>query len=255
MKIIILGTGTFYVNKVRSGPAYLLEVDNKKILIDCGPGTLIRLSELGIKPDDLDYIFVTHFHADHTSDLFALQMNLRLKEFDGKEYKTPTIYGPKGIVEFTKKLSDVYELPAFDNYSKIEYKEYQNLIDLGNIKVKPFEVDHTAFDKKAKAYALKFESDDKSIVFSGDSVKCEGLEKATEITDLFICDASYSKGKGNLAHMDTYDIGEISQKSQVKKVVLTHFYPATSNIDLVAEIKEKYTGEVIMGSDFMELEV
>ncbi len=54
MKVIILGTGTFYVNKFRSGPAYLLEIDNKKILIDCGPGTLIRLSELGVNLKEID---------------------------------------------------------------------------------------------------------------------------------------------------------------------------------------------------------
>jgi len=255
MKITILGTGTFYVSNIRSGPSYLLEVDDKKILIDCGPGTLIRLSEVGIKPEDLDYIFISHFHADHTSDLFALQMNLRLKEFETEEYKTPIIYGPEGIKEFTKRLSDVYELPAFDNYSKIEYREYENLIDLGEIKVKPFKVKHTAFGKEAKAYALRFECGEKIFVFSGDSVKCEGLEKASVDADLFVCDASYQKNKANLAHLDSYQIGEIAQNSKVKKVVLTHFYPATSNIDLVAEVKEKYDEEVIMGKDFMELEV
>ena len=34
MKLIILGTGTFFVNKDRSASAYLLEIDDKKILID-----------------------------------------------------------------------------------------------------------------------------------------------------------------------------------------------------------------------------
>jgi len=257
MKLTILGTGTFYVDKYRSAQAYLLEVNDKKILVDCGPGTLVRLSEVGVKPEEIDYIFVTHFHADHTADLFSLQMGLRLNEFfgDGKEYKTPVIFGPEGMREFTKKLSYVYELPAFDNYSKIEYREYENLIDLDEIKLKPFEVDHTAFGKKAKAYALRFEIDKKILVFSGDSVNCEGLLDASKNADLFICDASYAKNKASPAHLDTYDIGEICQKSQVKKVILTHFYPNTKNIDLVSEVKEKYHGEVVMGKDFMELEI
>jgi ribonuclease BN (tRNA processing enzyme) len=255
MKITILGTGTFYVDKFRSAQAYLLEVNNKKILIDCGPGTLIRLSEVEIKPEEIDYIFITHFHADHTADLFSLQMGLRLNEFfgDGKECKTPIIFGPEGMKEFTKKLSYVYELPAFDNYSKIEYREYGNLIDLDKIKIKPFKVDHTAFGKKAKAYALRFEIDKNILVFSGDSINCEGLSNASKNADLFICDASYAKNKASPAHLDTYDIGEIVQNSKVKKVVLSHFYPNTKDIDLVGEVKEKYDGEVVMGSDFMEL--
>ena len=119
MKITILGTGSFYANKERSGAAYLLEADGKKILIDCGPGTLFRLSQIGVKPEDIDYVFISHFHADHTSDLFAFQMRFRLNEFFGtkKLEKLPIIYGPNGIKNFTKKLSHAYQLYAFENLS------------------------------------------------------------------------------------------------------------------------------------------
>lgn len=255
MKITILGTGTFYVNTKRSGPAYLVEADNKKILIDCGPGTLMRLSEIGVKPEDLDYIFISHFHADHTSDLFPLIMNFRLKEFDEKEYKTPIVFGPTGIENFIKKLSYVYELPAFDNYSKVEYRTYQESTRLGNITVKTFRVEHVAFGSVAKAYALRFEFEGKVFAFSGDSVKCEGLENVSKQADLFICDASYPKGKSNVAHLDTTEMGEIAQNSEVKNVVLTHFYPKTEGVDLVSEVKEKYSGQVFLGEDLMELEI
>lgn len=257
MKLTILGTGTFYVDKERSGPSYLLEVDNKKILIDCGPGTMMRLSEIGLEPGDLDYIFITHFHADHTAELFPLQMNLRLYQFFGgdKKIKFPKIFGPSGIENFTKKLSRIYELPAFDNWSEIKYEKYKKQIILDKIIIKPFKVDHVVFGLKAKAYALRFEFDNKSIVFSGDCVKCEGLKKATKKANLFICDASYSKNKPGPAHLYTYEIGEIAQGSQVKKVVLSHFYPDTKRMDLVGEVKEKFDGEVIMGKDFLELEI
>ncbi|MBU0569254.1 hypothetical protein KKB40_00540 [Patescibacteria group bacterium] len=74
---------------------------------------------------------------------------------------------------------------------------------------------------------------------------------ASKDSDIFVCDASYSKGKGAVAHMDTYDIGTIAQKNNVKKVVLSHFYPQTDNIDLAKEVKEKFSGEVIRGKDLM----
>lgn len=257
MKVTILGTGTFYVNKERSGPAYLIDADGKKILIDCGPGTLIRLSEIGLKPEDIDYIFISHFHADHTTDLFAFQMNFRIYEFycDGKEYKTPIIFGPSGIEDFTKKLSYIYELPAFDNYDKIKYKKHQDSLRLGNILVKTFNVEHTAFGVSAKAFAFRFELGGKSIAFSGDSVKCQGLSDVCKDVDIFICDTSNAKGYGSPAHLDTLEIGEIAQASAVKKLVLTHFYPKTDDIDLVAEVKENYSGPVVHGEDFMEIEV
>lgn len=67
IKLTLLGTGTFFVTKDRSSSAFLLEADDKKVLMDCGPGTLMRLSQVGVSVEDLDYIFITHFHADHTS--------------------------------------------------------------------------------------------------------------------------------------------------------------------------------------------
>lgn len=255
MKITILGTGTFFVSTKRSGAAYLLEADDKKILIDCGPGTLIRLSEIGIKPEDIDYTFISHFHADHTADLFPLQMNLRLKDFEGEIYKTPIIFGPSGIKDFTKKLSCIYKLPAFDDYSKIEYKTYQKSVQLGNILVKMFKVKHTAFGMVAKAYALRFEINGKVFAFSGDCIKCKGLEDASKQADLFICDSSYSKGNSNLAHLDTYEVGEVAENSKVKKLVLSHIYPKSEQADLVSEVKEKYSGEVILGQDLTEMEI
>lgn len=254
MKITILGTGSFYANKERSGAAYLLEADGKKILIDCGPGALFRLSQIGVKPEDIDYVFISHFHADHTSDLFAFQMRFRLNEFFGtkKLEKLPTIYGPNGIKNFTKKLSHVYQLYAFENWSEIKYENLRKKIRLGNIIVKAFKTKHTAFDVSAKAYSLRFEFEGKSFVFSGDSVKDVGVEKASKNANLFICDASYLKGKANQAHMDTWEIGEIAKASNVEKVILTHFYPNTEGVDMVSEVKEKFSGEVISGQDLME---
>lgn len=256
MKVTILGTGTFFVDKDRSGPAYLLEADDKKILIDCGPGTLNRLSQIGVKLDDIGYVLLTHFHPDHTSDLFAFQMSFRLKDFFGdKDYKTPVIYGPKGIDIFTKRLSEVYQLPAFNNYSKIEYKEIQPDFALGGIVVKAFRVQHTAFGATADAFAFRFEHAGKVFVFSGDCIKSPEVEAACTNADLVICDTSYAKGKGSAAHMDTVEVGEIAQTAGVKKVVLTHFFPQTAEVDIVSEVKETYSGEVIRGEDLMEMEV
>jgi ribonuclease BN (tRNA processing enzyme) len=102
---------------------------------------------------------------------------------------------------------------------------------------------------------LRFEFGGKVFTFSGDSVKSDGLQKACQNADLFICDASYQKGKGSPAHLDTVEIGELAGNGICKKVVLTHFFPATESIDLVAEVKESFSGEVVRGEDLMEVEV
>lgn len=253
-KLTILGTGTFFVDKNRSASAYLLEIDNKKILIDCGSGTLIRLSQIGVKPQDIDFVFITHFHADHTSDLFPLFMNLRLTDFLGTNIslKFPQIIGPKGIYKFILNCSKNYELLSLKNWDKVKFKDIKKEQKISRgITVKAFKVNHIAFGLAANAYAYRFTYKGEVITFSGDSTKCNGIEKACKNADIFVCDASYSKGNGNLAHMDTYDIGEIAQRNKVKKVILSHLYPQTDNVDIVNEVKEKFSNEVIKARDLM----
>lgn len=50
--------------------AFLLEIDGKRILFDTGMGapdsrSLANLSAAGATPDDIDYIYLSHFHGDH----------------------------------------------------------------------------------------------------------------------------------------------------------------------------------------------
>src|SRR3982751_5357433 len=65
MRVTLLGTGTPFPSAERFGSAVLVEVAGKKLLFDCGRGVVIRLTEAGVDPKDLDGLFVTHLHSDH----------------------------------------------------------------------------------------------------------------------------------------------------------------------------------------------
>ncbi len=51
--------------------AVLIKGDGKVWLVDTGLGINIfaRLSELGVEPGDVDYIYLTHMHGDHTGGM------------------------------------------------------------------------------------------------------------------------------------------------------------------------------------------
>ena len=73
MRIINLASGS-------KGNLTYLETDNTKILVDDGLScqeTVNRLSLLGVNPDDIDAIMVTHEHTDHTKgiDVFSKKFN------------------------------------------------------------------------------------------------------------------------------------------------------------------------------------
>ena len=98
MKITVLGSGTFIPNVNRHSAGYLLEVNGKKILIDCGNGILLQLEKLKSKCyEDLDYVFITHTHVDHISDLDALLFTFKWKSTT--RTKPLMFIGPSGFKE------------------------------------------------------------------------------------------------------------------------------------------------------------
>jgi len=255
MKITILGTGSFISDLEHMGPGYLLEIDNKKILVDAGCGVQIQLLKLGIGIADLDYIFITHFHADHTCDLYSMLMRrFMLGAFYDKELKPLYICGPKGMEKFVRDIGKVHQLDYFDNFKSLVYKDLgdKEKSVLDGLSVQGFKVDHLG----SECLAYRFEVEKKIFVFSGDTIKCKGISDAIQDADIFVADCSLSAENSEKApHLSSKEIGEISKEKNVKKVILSHLLPMNYNKDLVSEVKEKYLGEVVMGEDLMEIEV
>ena len=64
---------------------FLLEAEGKKALFDTGlnvtmgSGVPDRLKELKVSPDEIDYVFLTHFHLDHIGGLVDSKDNIYFK--------------------------------------------------------------------------------------------------------------------------------------------------------------------------------
>ena len=57
------------------GNGLVFEAGNSRVLLDCGfavRDTAMRLGRLGLAPEDLAGIIVTHEHSDHVSGVFPL---------------------------------------------------------------------------------------------------------------------------------------------------------------------------------------
>lgn len=254
MKITILGSGSFISDLDHFGPAYLLEIDGKKILVDAGQGAMIQLLKLNVNVEDLDYIFITHFHADHIADLVPMIIHCRiLSEIYGHEFKKPIqIFGPKGFRDRLKKISELMDHENTIEFKGINVMEFDERTEkMDRFSVTPFVVEH----KGLTALSYRFDADNKTIVFSGDSTKCAGIEKAVENADVFFVDSSLPKDRENNIHLNTYQIGDICQKQNVKKVVLSHLLPLGYKNDLVSEVQERFDGEVQLAKDLMSMEV
>ena len=85
---------------------FLLQIDGKNILFDAGLGafggqTMNRMAALGINSDDINLVYLTHFHVDHIAGLVAKDDAGN----DVKVFKNAGIYA--GKVEYDAWMNDI----------------------------------------------------------------------------------------------------------------------------------------------------
>jgi ribonuclease Z len=70
-------------------------VINRKYLVDTGWAAAVRMLDLGMMPADLEYLFITHRHRDHTLGLPQLLLYRRIvRQQQGRDIPPLKITGP-----------------------------------------------------------------------------------------------------------------------------------------------------------------
>lgn len=67
----MVGTGSAFGKRYYNNSA-LLTFPDYRLLIDCGATTPLGLHEIGVAPDSINGIFITHLHGDHVNGLEEL---------------------------------------------------------------------------------------------------------------------------------------------------------------------------------------
>ena len=76
-KAFILGTASAFPTKDRNHPAVYVNLDGKRVLLDCGEGTQRQIRIAGLSPA-VDYIFITHWHGDHSLGVGGVLQSLNM---------------------------------------------------------------------------------------------------------------------------------------------------------------------------------
>ncbi|HWA61545.1 MAG TPA: MBL fold metallo-hydrolase [Caulobacteraceae bacterium] len=100
-RVVLLGTaGGPPLRPDRSQPAAALVVDGRLYLIDAGTGTVRRMVEAGLRPEQTRAIFITHHHPDHDLGLAGVLANA-LYSRTWASTGPWSIYGPPGTRTMT----------------------------------------------------------------------------------------------------------------------------------------------------------
>ena len=236
-----LGTVSPSCYKEKNCPGILIESKKKKILLDCGNG-VSRLFDMENDLKDL-IIIISHLHKDHYSDLSCFGYDSYILKNLGYLNKKIKVYIPKGdfILKGTKKelknLPDYEYLMNFGNENYLDFIPYsdEDILTHGNMNVTFKRNPHQLI-----TYSTKITNNNNTIVYSSDTgFEENSLEEFAKDADLLICESTFLRGqnKNNNNHLYAYEAGMIAKSANVKKLLLTHFYPTIDKELYVKEAK------------------
>ncbi len=243
MKLTILGAGTCIPYPDHSPAGHLVEIDGTPILLDAGPGTVVRLAEQGISYRDLSYIVLTHLHTDHTLDLLTfLQANNATPGW--KRTEAVILVGPRGVKETLRRLFDLFDGTAPEGFP-IEIHE----LGAERLEFQTWSLETELTGHTPTSLAYRISDGHKSLVYTGDAATTQGITRLAAEADLLLIECSLPDGWRTPDHLTPKQVGEVARRANVQKVVLTHLYPPALATDIAAEVRRYFKGPVAVGRD------
>ncbi len=220
MHVQFVGCGDAFGSGGRFNTCFHLVGRGINALIDCGASSLIAMTKLAIGRNDIDTIFISHFHADHFAGLpfLILEANYVLKRD-----RALTVVGPPGLKTRYAELMQ-NEFPGTGDLElrfplTLRELEMGRRSEIGPIRVTPFHVQHD--DRAGPCLGFRFEAEGKVIAFSGDTEWTDALIDIGQNADLFICEA-YTRDKPVATHMTLSALERHLGHIKPKRLVLTH---------------------------------
>jgi ribonuclease BN (tRNA processing enzyme) len=281
MRLILLGTaGGPTPKKNRAAPAQLIMINDEAYLIDCGNGVAQQVVKAGIKLSAIRHVFLTHHHSDHNADYGNLMLLAWAADLD---HRIDT-YGPPPLKRMTQQF---LALNDYDIQTRIHDEGRRPLKQL----IYPHELQHDSVVMQNQhvkvsaarvvhppvkpAFAYRFDHQGKSIVISGDTSYSENLVRLAQGANVLVHEIMHTASLDQLlatepnatrlkehllaSHSTAEQVGRVATQANVKKLVLSHFvpggYPYLEDQVWLDAVRPYFDGEIIVGSDLMEIQV
>lgn len=253
----MLGGSAACPNPGDASSSYLIEQDEFKLVLDCGPGSvpvLRRYSRLR----DVDAVMISHLHSDHTIDLVPFRYGLRYIPGGGGS-RVPLWLPPGGRV-FLDRLAHVFAVgpESEDTFFDTEFvaSEFDPSMPL---QVGPFQVSFTPTRHFIECWAMRFECDGRTLVYLADTNYMETLADFAREADVLICEATMPpptpddpKSDG---HLTGAEAGRLAQLADVRHLLLSHIW-AENGLSLTgAQARSTFDGAITLAESGVRVDV
>jgi ribonuclease BN (tRNA processing enzyme) len=258
----------------------LLCLGQRKIIIDCGIGVTQALVRAGHSASAITDIFITHLHSDHVLELGGL---IHTAWTSGLQHLL-VVRGPVGTARVWSHFLQMMEV---DIAVRVLDEGRPHLRDLVSV----YEYDQGTVEENSdftvsalrtihppmqNCFALNFVFEGQKICFSGDTAYMPSLAGFAENARILVHEAMLQSGVEYVtaktrntderlhrhliaSHSFAHEAGRIAHDARVELLVLSHLIPAERIIakddDWIAEVRQHFSGNVMVGVDGMKIPV
>jgi len=197
----------------------------ERYLLDCSPTSVAQLKRAGLRPDCVEAVFLSHFHADHT---FGLPFLLLERAFKHVVERPLVVVGPPGMARYGAQLVEM-AFPGIGERilaeSRVKWVEVRDGADglvreSANGPVLAWEavsVEHCSLP----SFGYRLLQNDTLLAYSGDTGLCEGLFRLADGVDALVVEMNCWE-RSFPGHMNREDVRSLLRRTTARRVILTH---------------------------------
>jgi ribonuclease BN (tRNA processing enzyme) len=240
IRLTVVGCSGSFAGPDSPASCYLLEAPHEdrtyRLLVDLGSGAFGPLQRHSTVRD-IDAIALSHLHADHCFDMSGFYVMSRYHP-DGAFARIP-VHAPEGAGDFL-----VAAYGQEENAGMREQFDFQPWQDGGTVQLGPFTVTTVLVNHPVPAYALRIATEDRTLVYSGDTGRSDALLDLVAGADAFLCEASFVESKSNPPdlHLTGAEVGDYATRGGVGRVLVTHIPTWTDRAEVESDLKTTWDG-------------
>jgi ribonuclease BN (tRNA processing enzyme) len=236
LTLTVLGCATPYPSTDNPCSGYLVSHGDTRVWMDAGTGTLGPLQR-HTRLEDLDAIWISHLHADHSADLLTAYYALLFADVS----RPPVpLYGPPGIADRLAGFltNGPVRSPIEEAFEIIELHDGHQAA-VGSLRLTTAAVEHGI-----PAFGVRIESENRSLTYSGDTAACHSLVDLARGADLLLCEAESAEKTPDMAHHTPEDAGETASQAGAGRLVVTHVGRFLTPQEAVTRASARYAGQI-----------
>lgn len=187
--------------------------------VDFGPTSLLQCKRLGLAPERIGLVVLTHLHGDHIGGLPVLLLD---QQYRARRTAPLLIAGPPGTAArlaglMTSQYPDVWVKGLLFPVCVREW-DVPGRLTLGARTVSAIAARH---DPAHHACSIRIETGGRALAFSGDTGWQPSLATLAAGADLFVCECT-DRAEGYASHLSLAVLERERAALTVRRLVLTH---------------------------------